>query len=169
LVAADEDEALAAFGEPDDLTNPAQVAYLWRVGLNSDLDVTQALTFDASAWGDYQWAIDMLADKSFASKVIPAVDAPGRVVFIRFVSGVAAAAQVFSPYVTAATFLMANVQSWLLGTGTVADDDPQRDAVAEQLAWPAGRRQLLGVANRGPAPDTRLSTTPRLARAGIGC
>jgi predicted nucleic acid-binding protein len=200
LMSADEDEAVAAFGEPGDLTNPAQVAFVWWSGIISNLELARVLTFDPSAWGDFQWAIDLLADKSLASKVLPAVDAPGRLVFMRFVPEVASTSQVFSSYVTAATFVtlirvadgtwrvwglgagipaakyvlgdpefvpgggtglvfdwltriaepsppaeviwgsldaplrLAMAQSWLLGTGHVTADDPQRDTVAEQLS-----------------------------------
>jgi predicted nucleic acid-binding protein len=205
LVAADEDEAVAAFGEAGDFTNPAQVAFGWWAGLLDDLDLARALTFDPSAWSDYQWAIDMSSGKSLASKVIPAVDAPQYVAFMRFVPEVATAAQVFSTYFTSATILvlvkiedgtwrvwglgdgmpaardilgeefaraqqfvvgggtalvfewltriaetnppveliwgslddplrLCMAQSWLLGTGEITADHPQRDAQAEQLA-----------------------------------
>lgn len=105
LVSANPQETVAAFGELGDLTNPAQVALAWWTGIITDLDLTRVLTFDLSAWGDYQWAVYMLADKSLASKVLPAVDAPGRVAFMRFIPEVATTAQVFSPYLTAATFV----------------------------------------------------------------
>jgi predicted nucleic acid-binding protein len=205
LVGADVGEAVAAFGEPGDLTNPAQVAFSWWAGILEDLDLARALTFDPSAWGDYLWAIDKLCDKSLASKVIPAVDAPQYVAFMRFVPEVATAGQVFLTYITSATFLtlvkiqdgtwrvwglgggmpaardilgeeftraqqfvvgggtalvfewltriaeanppveliwgslddplrLCMAQSWLLTTGEVTADDPQRDAQAEQLS-----------------------------------
>jgi hypothetical protein len=38
LVAADEDEALAALGEIGDFANPAQVAFTWWAGILGDLD-----------------------------------------------------------------------------------------------------------------------------------
>jgi predicted nucleic acid-binding protein len=97
LVRADEGEAVAAFGEPGDFTNPAQVAFRWWVGILEDPDLARALTFDPSVWGDYLWAIDVLSDKSLASRVIPAVDAPQYVAFMRFVPEVATTAQVFWP------------------------------------------------------------------------
>lgn len=106
LTTADEGEALAAFGEPGDATNPAQVALVWWIGLLQDLDLARAWTIDPSAWGDYRWAIDMLGDKSFASKVVPAVDAPDRVAFMRFVPEVASTAQVFAAHRTTATILV---------------------------------------------------------------
>jgi predicted nucleic acid-binding protein len=105
LVSADERETLAAFGEPGDLTSPAQVAFGWWAGILDNLDLARALTFDPSAWDDYQWAIDALSDKSLASRVIPAVDAPQHVAFMRFVPEVAASAQVFSTFNTSVTIL----------------------------------------------------------------
>ena len=129
LVTADEDEAIAAFGEPGDVTNPAQVAFAWWIGIIDNVDLARALTYDPSAWGDYQWAIDLLADKSLASKVIPAVDAPGRLAFMRFVPEVATTAQVFSAYVTAATFMTlirladGTWRVWGLGAGMPAAKD----------------------------------------------
>lgn len=53
LVSADEGEAVAAFGEPGDFTNPAHVAFDWWAGILEDLDLARALTYDASAWDDY--------------------------------------------------------------------------------------------------------------------
>jgi predicted nucleic acid-binding protein len=129
LVSADEEEAIAAFGEPGDLTNPAQVAFAWWTGIINDLDLARVLTFDPAAWGDYQWAVDMLADKSLASKVLPAVDARGRVAFMRFVPEVAATAQVFSAFVKAATFVTliriadGTWRIWGLGAGMPAAKD----------------------------------------------
>lgn len=129
LISADEDEAIAAFGEPGDLTNPAQVAFAWWTGTISNLDLARALTYDPSAWADYQSAIDLLADKSLASKVLPAVDAPGRLAFMRFVPEVASTAQVFSSYVTAATFVTlirladGTWRVWGLGAGIPAAKD----------------------------------------------
>jgi predicted nucleic acid-binding protein len=129
LVSADEDDAVAAFGEPGDLTNPAQVAFAWWIGIISNLELARALTSDPSAWGDYQWAIDLLADKSLASKVLRAVDTPGRLAFMRFVPEVASASQVFSSYVTAATFVTlirvadGTWRVWGLGAGIPAAKD----------------------------------------------
>lgn len=105
LVAADEDKAIAALGEPGDFTNPAQVAFAWWSALLHDGDLARNLTYDPSAWGDYEWAVTHLAGRSLASKVIRAVDAPGDIAFMRFVPAVAGIAQVFEPYLTQMTFL----------------------------------------------------------------
>lgn len=129
LVRADEGEAVAAFGEPGDFTNPAQVAFGWWAGVLEDPDLARALTFDPSAWDHYQWAIDMLSDKSLASKVIPAVDAPQHVAFMRFIPEVATPAQVFSPYLTSVIFLtLVRIEDgtwrvWGLGPGMPAARD----------------------------------------------
>lgn len=105
LMASDETAALAAFGEPGDLTNPAQVALGWWSGLRSDLDLARALSYDPSAWGDYQWAVDHLTGRSLASKVVTAVDAPDRIAYLRFVAEVAQPSQTFAPSLTAMTFM----------------------------------------------------------------
>lgn len=129
LVSADEGEAVAAFGAPGDFTNPAQVALGWWAGILDDLDLARRLTFDTSAWGDYQWAIDELSGKSLASKVISAVDAPRQVAFMRFIPEVAANAQVFAPYNTPATILvLIRIQDgtwrvWGLGYGMPSATD----------------------------------------------
>jgi len=92
-------------------------------GLLDDLDLARALTYDPRAWGDYQWAIDHLAGRSLASKVIRAVDAPDRIAFMRFVPEVASASRVFEAYLTAMTFLtLVRVEDgtwrvWGLGPG----------------------------------------------------
>jgi predicted nucleic acid-binding protein len=136
LVGADEGEAVAAFGEPGDFTNPAQVAFGWWAGICDDLDLARALSFDPSAWDDYQWAIDELSDKSLASKVIPAVDAPEHVAFMRFVPEVATTAQVFSTYNTSATIVAlvriddGTWRVWGLGDGMPA----ARDILGEEFA-----------------------------------
>jgi len=105
LVGADDEKAIAALGEPGDLTNPAQVAFVWWAGLLGDLNLARELTYHPPAWGDYHWAMDHLAGRSLASKVIRAVDAPDRIAFMRFVPEVAATAQVFESYLTTMTFL----------------------------------------------------------------
>lgn len=105
LKASNETVAVAAFGEPGDWTNPAQVAFGWWSGLLGDLDLACALTYDPSAWGDYQWAVDHLAGRSLASKVVPAVDAPDRIAYLRFVPEVAQPSQAFAPFLTAMRFL----------------------------------------------------------------
>jgi len=129
LVIADEGEAVAAFGTAGDFSNPVQVAFGWWAGILKDLDLARALTFDPSAWGDYQWAVDMLSNKSLASKVIPAVDAPEHVAFLRFVPEAATTAQVFSAFDTSATILaLVKVEGgawrvWGLGGGMPAARD----------------------------------------------
>jgi len=105
LVMSDDEAGIAALGEPGDMTNPAQVAFGWWAGLLDDLDLARDLTYDPRAWGDYQWAVDHLADRSLASKVLRAVDAPDRIAFMRFVPEVSSASRVFEAYLTALTFL----------------------------------------------------------------
>lgn len=105
LVGASQEDALVAIGTPGDLANPAAVAFAWWSGLLHDLDLARELTFHPPAWGDYQWAIDHLRDRSLAFKVIRAVDAPDEIAFMRFVPEVAATAQVFESYLTSMTFL----------------------------------------------------------------
>lgn len=101
-----EERARAAFGEPEDWTNPAQVALVWWESLiASDLRVTRALTWHPPAFGTYECAVAEVSGRSLASKVLPAVDAPDTIAFMRFVPKVAASAQVFSAYVTSMTFL----------------------------------------------------------------
>lgn len=98
-------------------------------GIQGDLDLARALTYDSSAWDDYQWAIDELSGKSLASKVIPAVDAPEDVAFMRFVPEVATTAQVFSPYNTLVLILvLVRIEGdrwrvWGLGEGMPAARD----------------------------------------------
>lgn len=105
LVHADGDEAIAAFGKTGDLADPAQVALLWWAALGTAPDAVRELTFSPPAWGDYGWAIEMLAGKSLASRVIHSVDAPDDVAFMRFIPAVAATSQVFAAHLTTATFL----------------------------------------------------------------
>lgn len=106
LVVADEREALAAFGEPGDLTDPGQVAFLWWAGLLEHHELARNLTFDPAAWGDYEWARDMLASRSLASKVIPAIDAPGEIAFMRFLPEVATTSQAFADHLSTTTILV---------------------------------------------------------------
>ena len=127
LVSADQDEAGAAFGDAGDITDPAQVAALWWLAvLEEELDVARGLTFAPREWGDYQWAIDMLADKSLAPRVIRAVDEPYRIAFMRFIPEVAATAQVFAAFATTVTFLTlvrlddATWRVWGLGPALMA-------------------------------------------------
>lgn len=129
LVMSEDEAGIAALGEPGDITNPAQVAFGWWAGLLDDLDLARELTYDPHAWGDYQWAIDHLADRSLASKVIRAVDAPDRIAFMRFVPEVSSASRVFEAYLTAMTFLtLVKVQDgtwrvWGLGPGILSARD----------------------------------------------
>ena len=129
LVMSDDEAGIAALGEPGDMTNPAQVAFGWWAGLLDDLDLARELTYDPHAWGDYQWAIDHLVDRSLASKVIGAVDAPDRIAFMRFVPEVSSASRVFEAYLTAMTFLtLVKVQDgtwrvWGLGPGIFSARD----------------------------------------------
>lgn len=129
LVMSDEHAGIAALGEPGDATNPAQVAFGWWAGLLEDLDLTRELTYDPRSWGDYQWAIDHLADQSLASKVIRAVDAPAQIAFMRFIPEVSSASRVFEAYLTAMTFLtLVKVHDgtwrvWGLGPGMLSARD----------------------------------------------
>lgn len=126
---SDDEAGIAALGEPGDMTNPAQVAFGWWAGLLDDLDLARDLTYDPRAWGDYQWAVDQLADRSLASKVLRAVDAPDRIAFMRFVPEVSSASRVFAAYLTAMTFLtLIKVEDgtwrvWGLGPGILAARD----------------------------------------------
>ncbi|GAA1490537.1 PIN domain-containing protein [Brachybacterium sacelli] len=134
LVSADQDEAVAAFGEAGDLTDPAQIALQWWTVLDAETETARELTFAPSAWGDYQWAIDMLADKSLASRVIPAVDEPDRIAFMRFIPEVATTAQAFAAYATTVTFLTlvrlddGTWRVWGLGPALLAARDIVGDA-----------------------------------------
>ena len=129
LVMSDDEAGIAALGEPGDMTNPAQVAFGWWAGLLDDLDLARDLTYDPRAWGDYQWAVEHLADRSLASKVLRAVDAPDRIAFMRFVPEVSSASRVFEAYLTAMTFLTlikvedGTWRAWGLGPGILAARD----------------------------------------------
>ena len=126
LVLADDDEAFAQFGSPGDFTNPAQVGLAFWHGLLENLEVARALTYAPDAWGDYGWAIDMLANKSLAAKVIDAIDAPGAIAFMRFVPEVARSSQVFAPFATSAVMLTlvrlddGTWRAWGLGPGILS-------------------------------------------------
>ena len=129
LVMSDDEAGIAALGEPGDMTNPAQVAFGWWAGLLEDLDLVRDLTYDSRAWGDYEWAVDHLAERSLASKVLRAVDAPDRIAFMRFVPEVSSASRVFEAYLTGMTFLtLIKVEDgtwrvWGLGPGILAARD----------------------------------------------
>ncbi|WP_203567217.1 PIN domain-containing protein [Aestuariimicrobium ganziense] len=105
LVAADEDDALAAYGVPGDITNPAQVTLLWWLALLERDPAVHHLTYDPSAWGDYEWAREHLEGRAPASRVIPLVDAPEQVAVMRFVPEPSAVAQAFAAFRTSVTFL----------------------------------------------------------------
>lgn len=105
LVRVEDEKAIAAFGELGDLTNAAQVGYAWWAGLLGGLDLAREPSYDARAWGDYQWAINHLAARSLASRVVCAVDAADKLAFMRFVPAVAAASQVFEAFLTPMTIL----------------------------------------------------------------
>lgn len=129
LVQAEPSEALAALGQPGDLTNPVQVASAWWASLSSeDLDTVRALTVHPGAW-DYEWTTTHLAGRSLASKVLRAVDAPDRIAFMRFVPMVTTASRVFQPFVTGVTFLTlvemhdGTWRVWGLGPATPSASD----------------------------------------------
>lgn len=133
LVAANPEEARAAFGTPGDWTNPTQVALTWwEDGLVGDLEVARALTFCPRAFGDYQWAINHVRNRSLGSRVLYAVDAPDRIAFMRFVPEVAQTSQVFAPYVIGVTFLILRRleddtwRVWGLGPGLLSAADIEK-------------------------------------------
>ncbi|MHA6512792.1 PIN domain-containing protein [Tessaracoccus sp. Z1128] len=105
LIPAAEDEALAALGALGDLTNPAQVAFLWWTALSADAEAVRLLTYDPTVWGDYQRARDLLKGRGLASRVIQLVDAPDRVAVMRFVPEAPTAVQSFASFVTPMVFL----------------------------------------------------------------
>jgi|NGEPerStandDraft_6_1074524.scaffolds.fasta_scaffold31196_3 hypothetical protein len=110
LVAADPVAAHQAMFDTDtlDLTRPVQVGTLWwtaLLGLPADRDVLEALSLHPRAFGDYQWAVDKLADRSLASGVRYAVDAPDRIAYMQFVPEVAQTSQVFGDYLMSGVIL----------------------------------------------------------------
>lgn len=89
-----------AMADPD-LTDPLHVAvHWWSALMNRDEheDILDFLTFRPSDWKGYQWAADLLDDKSIATKVYRAVDAPDDLSFVRFVPEIAQSSQVFSAF-----------------------------------------------------------------------
>lgn len=89
-----------ALTDPD-LEEPLHVAAAWWFALlhrDEYPDVLDFLTFRPPAWHGYQWAADLLDDKSIATKVHYAVDAPDDLAFVRFVPEVARSSQVFAAY-----------------------------------------------------------------------
>ena len=101
-VTADPDDSpLAALTQGANLTEPLQVAALWWLAV---LDPRQHheeltwLTHAPEAWGDFQWATDLLTDMSIASKVYYAVDRPTEIAVVRFVPEVVGTAQTFASF-----------------------------------------------------------------------
>lgn len=93
---------LKAFEAPD-LTDPAHVAIIWWSLLQGDepdaVDILHVLTWSPTAFGNYNWARDMLDGLTLASKVYYAVDdSSGDVAYMRFVPDVAQSARVFAPF-----------------------------------------------------------------------
>lgn len=139
VVSADEDEAIAAFGELGDLTNPAQVALLWTIALTENVEAARALSFDASAWGDYSQARATTADRGLASKVLPAIDAPDRVAYMRMIDAPPeSSSQVFAPSLASVTILtLVRVEDYTwrvfaLGPAMPAARDVLGDRLAEE-------------------------------------
>lgn len=87
-----------------DLEDPFHVAANWwgaLLNMDTQLDVLKSLTFHPPAWKGYECALALLDDKSIATKVYYAVDAPDDLAFVRFVPEVAQTSQVFAPYTIA--------------------------------------------------------------------
>ncbi|RYC03585.1 PIN domain-containing protein [Nocardioides zhouii] len=106
LELVDHESALAALGgQRGDPTSPGQVAMGWWSSLPDNLAATRALTYDPAAWGDFQQAVDHLAGRALTSQLIPAVDAPDSIAFMKFVPEVAATSRVFEAYKAQATYL----------------------------------------------------------------
>lgn len=105
LVVAEIEESplYQALTDPD-LDEPLHVATAWWFALlhkDQYTDVLSFLTCHPPAWRGYQWAADLLDDKSIATKVYYAVDAPDDLAFVRFVPEVAQSSQVFAAYAVA--------------------------------------------------------------------
>ncbi len=101
-VAADPDDSpLAAMAQGADLTEPLQVASLWWLAvLEPDQYQEQLawLTHSPEAWGNFQWATDLLTGMSLATKVYYAVDRPADVAVVRFVPEVTSTSQTFASF-----------------------------------------------------------------------
>lgn len=102
LVAADPESSpvYMALTDPD-LEDPLSVAANWWMALlnrEQDLNALRFLTFHPPAWRGYDWAAELLDDKSIATHVYYAVDAPEDLAFVRFIPEVAQDSQVFAPY-----------------------------------------------------------------------
>ncbi|WP_256842786.1 PIN domain-containing protein [Ornithinimicrobium cryptoxanthini] len=92
-----------ALTDPDPQDPLSVAANWWKALLDRDhlLDILDLLTFHPPAWHGYQWAADLLDDKSIATKVYYAVDAPDDLAFVRFVPEVAQSSRVFADYTVA--------------------------------------------------------------------
>ncbi len=102
VIADPADSPLAALAEGGDLTDPLHVAALWWLAvLDADQYEQQLrlLTHAPGAWGDFEWAADLLSSKSIASKVYYAVDNPDDVAVVRFVPEVTETAKTFASFV----------------------------------------------------------------------
>lgn len=96
-----EESPLANWRDSPDWTDPLHVALTWWTALRNQgsfADELHGLTHSPSAFGDYQWAVDLLDPLSIASKVYYAVDDPERVAFVRFVPEVASSSQTFASF-----------------------------------------------------------------------
>jgi predicted nucleic acid-binding protein len=96
-----EDSPLADWTDKHDPTNPWHVALAWWTALRDRArysDVLADLTHSPSAFGDYEWAADLLNDQSIASRVYYAVDDPEHVAFVRFFPEVAESSQTFAAF-----------------------------------------------------------------------
>lgn len=110
VVADQDDSPLGEYGRNPDLTDPLHVAFTWSNALHERdryLDVLHALTWAPPAFGDYQWADEVMAGRAFASRVYDAVDDPtGDVAFVRLVPEVAQTSRTFASFsVSGARFM----------------------------------------------------------------
>lgn len=97
----DEDTPLSDWAHAHNPENPLHVAFAWWTALldrHEYGDVLRDLTHSPAAFGDYEWAAELLQARSIASKVYYAVDAAERLAFVRFVPEVAQSSQVFAPF-----------------------------------------------------------------------
>jgi predicted nucleic acid-binding protein len=100
LVEAAPEEAMAAFGDPDDATRPERILMAWWISLlKGDLDSTRDFSADLADFGDYAWVQDLLSGMAPASGVLRAVDAPEDLAFMRFVPEASTPVQVFAPHI----------------------------------------------------------------------
>lgn len=96
----DDETPLSDWAREHEPTNPLHVALAWWTALGSeqDRDVLEALTHEPAAFGDYQWAVELLEHRSIASRVYRAVDAPNDLAFVRFVPEVAQSSRTFAAF-----------------------------------------------------------------------